>query len=224
MPRSAPPSCSSGCRSPRFPQATCNELQTQITSLRQRTSAAGSDPATATKITVLTTRASTAERRVIAYQTQLASAEDKLGEARKKVSVAEGKWEARLRELETRLRAAEEKLKRERQGAKEKVDDLAATIECVRFRSRVAKLADEPLAEQRPAEPSRGCEKKGSPARRGSYGDGEEQGAGEEGRQHRLSCCVRPRDLFRLSTLPVSFLLEMPLVGSHVTRTVFQGS
>lgn len=116
-----------------FSQATSNELQTQIASLRQRASASGSDPATAAKLSLLTARASTAERRVVAYQTQLASAEDKLGEARKKVSVAEGKWEARLRELETRLRVAEEKLKRERQGAKEKVDDLAATIECVSF-------------------------------------------------------------------------------------------
>lgn len=109
-------------------QALNNDLQAQIASLRATSSA---DPGTAAKLTVLTTRASTAERRLAATQAQLASAEEKLGEARTKVGVAEGKWEARLRELEARLRAAEEKVKRERQGAKERVAELGDTIKWV---------------------------------------------------------------------------------------------
>lgn len=112
-------------------QGTNAELQTQIASLRMRASTGPADPGTAAKLSVLSTRASTAERRLAATAAQLASAEEKLGEARTKVGVAEGKWEARLRELEARLRAAEEKVKRERQGAKERIGELAETIQCV---------------------------------------------------------------------------------------------
>lgn len=115
-------------------QAHNADLQGQLASLR---AASSSDPGTSAKISVLTSRASTAERRLAATQAQLASAEEKLGEARTKVGIAEGKWEARLRELEARLRAAEEKVKRERQGAKERVAELADTIKYVfRFSSR----------------------------------------------------------------------------------------
>jgi hypothetical protein len=67
----------------------------------------------------------------LATQTQLKSVEDKLEDARIKVSIAEVKWVARLRELEARLKANEEKVKRERQGAKERVVELAETIRFV---------------------------------------------------------------------------------------------
>ncbi|GAA6058279.1 hypothetical protein JCM3770_002889 [Rhodotorula araucariae] len=68
--------------------------------------------------------AATAERRLAATQAQLRDAEARLGEQRAKYGVAEGKWEARVRELEQRVRAAEEKVKRERQGAKERMEEL----------------------------------------------------------------------------------------------------
>lgn len=107
------------------------ELQTLIESLKQRVSIAGVDPGTSAKMTVLTARAATAEKRLAATQKQLQSTEEKLAEARTKVNVAEGKWEARLRELESRLHAADEKVKRERQGAKERVAELATEIKYV---------------------------------------------------------------------------------------------
>jgi hypothetical protein len=47
---------------------------------------------------------------------------------RSKIGTAEGKWELRFRELEQRCRAAEEKVKRERQGAKERVQELQSII------------------------------------------------------------------------------------------------
>ena len=45
-----------------------------------------------------------------------------------KTTVADNKWEARVKEYESRLRAAEERVKRERQGAKERVNELETTI------------------------------------------------------------------------------------------------
>jgi len=43
-----------------------------------------------------------------------------------KTSTADNKWEARVKEYETRLRAAEERVKRERQGGKERINELEA--------------------------------------------------------------------------------------------------
>lgn len=79
-------------------------------------------------ITALTTRATTAERRLLATQAQLTLLERALADARTKVAGAEANWEARFRELQTRLLAAEEGLRRERQGARARLAELAATI------------------------------------------------------------------------------------------------
>ncbi|KAK4701233.1 MFS transporter, PHS family, inorganic phosphate transporter, partial [Phenoliferia sp. Uapishka_3] len=110
-------------------KGTNSELQAQIASLRQRGSSQGSpDAGTSAKLVALSSRASTAERRLAATAAQLADAEEKLAEGRAKVSVAETKWEARMREYEQRQRASDEKTKRERQGAKERVIELTEQI------------------------------------------------------------------------------------------------
>lgn len=114
-------------------QSTNQELTTQIDSLRQRASTAGVDAGSSAKLSVLHHRATASERQLVATKEQLEKAEKLLGEARTKVGIAEGKWEARLKELEQRLKLAEEKLKRERQGAKERVAELQATVKSVIF-------------------------------------------------------------------------------------------
>jgi hypothetical protein len=45
-----------------------------------------------------------------------------------KTTQADAKWEARVREYESRLKAAEERVKRERQGGKERINELEANI------------------------------------------------------------------------------------------------
>ncbi|SPO25880.1 related to Myosin heavy chain [Ustilago trichophora] len=103
-------------------KATNAELLQQISSLKTRTSL--STPGENNKLTLLTTRANTAERRLATALTQASQAEDRLAEAKVKYGEGEGKWAARIKELELRCKAAEERVKRERQGAKERVAEL----------------------------------------------------------------------------------------------------
>lgn len=118
-------------------QNTVSELQEQLLQLRRspggsptipRSPNPAAEAALQTRLSSAQSRAATLERRLAATQTQLKDAEDKLGEMRAKIGTAEGKWEARFRELEARCRAAEEKVKRERQGAKERVQELQSII------------------------------------------------------------------------------------------------
>lgn len=103
-------------------KATNAELLQQISSLKTRTSL--QSPGDNNKLTVLTTRANTAERRLATAMSQATQAEDRLAEAKTKYGEGEGKWAARVKELELRCKAAEERVKRERQGAKERVAEL----------------------------------------------------------------------------------------------------
>lgn len=103
-------------------KATNAELLQQISSLKTRNSL--STPGENNKLTALTTRANTAERRLATALTQATQAEDRLAEAKVKYGEGEGKWAARIKELELRCKAAEERVKRERQGAKERVAEL----------------------------------------------------------------------------------------------------
>ncbi|CBQ72955.1 related to Myosin heavy chain [Sporisorium reilianum SRZ2] len=103
-------------------KATNAELLQQISSLKTRSSL--STPGDNNKLTALTTRANTAERRLATALTQASQAEDRLAEAKVKYGEGEGKWAARIKELELRCKAAEERVKRERQGAKERVAEL----------------------------------------------------------------------------------------------------
>ena len=105
-------------------KSTNAELLQQISSLKTRTSL--SNPSDNNKLTALTTRANTAERRLATAQAQASQAEDRLAEAKLKYGQGEGKWAARIKELELRCKAAEERVKRERQGAKERVTELEA--------------------------------------------------------------------------------------------------
>ncbi|CAO1626641.1 unnamed protein product [Sympodiomycopsis kandeliae] len=100
-------------------KGTINELQSQISSLKTRTSLAS--PADNSKLTTLTSRANTAEKRLLTTQNQLTSHEGQLNEMKSKYSKSEAKWAARIAELENRCKIAEEKIKRERQGAKERI-------------------------------------------------------------------------------------------------------
>jgi len=45
-----------------------------------------------------------------------------------KTASTDTKWEARVKEYETRLKAAEERVKRERQGGKERINELEANV------------------------------------------------------------------------------------------------
>ncbi|GAK64488.1 uncharacterized protein PAN0_005d2702 [Moesziomyces antarcticus] len=103
-------------------KATNGELLQQISSLKTRNTL--STPADNTKLTALTTRANTAERRLQTALSQASQAEERLAEAKVKYGEGEGKWAARIKELELRCKAAEERVKRERQGAKERVAEL----------------------------------------------------------------------------------------------------
>ncbi|SNX84315.1 related to Myosin heavy chain [Melanopsichium pennsylvanicum] len=103
-------------------KATNAELLSQISSLKTRTTL--STPGDNNKLTALTARANTAERRLATALTQAIQAEDRLSEAKVKYGEGEGKWAARIKELELRCKAAEERVKRERQGAKERVAEL----------------------------------------------------------------------------------------------------
>ncbi len=112
-------------------KAENSQLLAQISQLKRSSTAGGGAPGSpvdGAKLTSLQVRATTAERRLAATQGQLNLAEEKLEDARRKVAVAEGKWEARYLEMQTRLRAAEEKTKRERQGAKERMNELSEQV------------------------------------------------------------------------------------------------
>ena len=98
---------------------TVSELQSQISSLKTRSSLSTSSENT--KLTTLNSRAQNAEKRLSQAQQIASTAEDRLAEAKAKYAAGETKWLARIKELEARCRAAEEKVKRERQGAKERV-------------------------------------------------------------------------------------------------------
>lgn len=100
-------------------KGTVSELQSQISSLKTRSSLAS--PADNSKLTSLTSRANAAEKRLSIAQNQASAAEERLTEAKTKYNEGESKWLARIKELEARCKAAEEKVKRERQGAKERV-------------------------------------------------------------------------------------------------------
>ncbi|KAH9815255.1 hypothetical protein DFH28DRAFT_969151 [Melampsora americana] len=108
---------------------TASELQKQISSLKQRASLSGSSPGSITEHKQAVNRASQLEKRLLATQTQLKTAEEKLSEAKVKVATAEGSWQARLRELQERNRELEEKVKRERQGAKERMNELTTQVQ-----------------------------------------------------------------------------------------------
>ncbi|KAK0213470.1 hypothetical protein IW262DRAFT_1516506 [Armillaria fumosa] len=76
----------------------------------------------------VSTRAVNAERRLHNAQNQLLATEEKMAVMSEKSAAAEGKWEARVKEYETRLKAVEERVKRERQGGKERVSELEASV------------------------------------------------------------------------------------------------
>jgi chromosome segregation ATPase len=76
----------------------------------------------------LSTRAVNAERRLNNAQNQLAATEEKIAAINQKSATADSKWEARVKEYESRLKAAEEKVKRERQGGKERVQELENSL------------------------------------------------------------------------------------------------
>ncbi|PBK71752.1 hypothetical protein ARMSODRAFT_954593 [Armillaria solidipes] len=80
------------------------------------------------EIRSLSTRAVNAERRLNNAQNQLLATEEKMAQMSQKSSTADAKWEARVKEYETRLKAAEERVKRERQGGKERVAELEASV------------------------------------------------------------------------------------------------
>ncbi|CAO1622322.1 unnamed protein product [Jaminaea pallidilutea] len=106
-------------------KATVSELQSQISSLKTRTSLAS--PGDNARLSSLTQRCTAAEKKLATASAAASTAEDRLAEAKSKYSAAESKWIARIKELESRCKEAEERVKRERQGAKERVAEQQET-------------------------------------------------------------------------------------------------
>lgn len=102
-------------------------MSAQLAILKRQPAAADA-PA---EIRALTSRANQAERRATVAQNQLAQLEERLATQSDRTGNAETKWEARIKEYERLLKEANEKFKRERQGAKERVSELEATIKFV---------------------------------------------------------------------------------------------
>lgn len=95
-------------------QSTNQDLQTQITSLRQRIASGNSEPGASSKLNQLQSKLSATERRLMVTQAQLDDAEAKLEDGRRKLAKADDLWTARLQELQRRNRALEERIKGER--------------------------------------------------------------------------------------------------------------
>lgn len=91
----------------------------------KRQSASSDAPA---EIRALASRANQAERRATVAQNQLALLEERLAGHTDKQGAAELKWETRIKEYERLLKEANERFKRDRQGSKERVAELEATI------------------------------------------------------------------------------------------------
>ncbi|EJD06171.1 uncharacterized protein FOMMEDRAFT_78216 [Fomitiporia mediterranea MF3/22] len=121
-------------------KSTNSELQTQVSSRRHGQSES-------LEIKSLQARAANAERRLTNAQNQLLAAEEKMAAMNQKTTVADNKWEARVKEYESRLRAAEERVKRERQGAKERVNELETTIKSYRRQIDIASKRNQQLNE-----------------------------------------------------------------------------
>lgn len=103
-------------------QATNIDLASQVSILRRQPHTDQSE------LRSLTARATNAERRLANAQNQLAAAEERVLSLNEKTSMADSKWEARVKEYESRLKAAEERVKRERQGGKERINELEANV------------------------------------------------------------------------------------------------
>lgn len=107
-------------------------MGSQLTLLKRQPAASDAP----TEIRALTARAIQAERRTVVAQNQLAQLEERLANQHDRTGNAEVKWEARIKEYERLLKEANEKFKRERQGAKERVSELEATIRYNHFPCR----------------------------------------------------------------------------------------
>jgi len=103
-------------------KATNVELSAQFSALRRHPQSDQSE------LRALTARATNAERRLVNAQNQLAATEEKIVTMNEKTSAVDNKWDARVKEYESRLRAAEERVKRERQGGKERINELEAHV------------------------------------------------------------------------------------------------
>jgi len=86
---------------------------------------------TSSQLRSLTERAQSAEKRAINATNQLAQLESRVAELQAKSGQAENKWEARVKEYENRLRIAGEKIKTEKQGGKERANQLEAHVRYV---------------------------------------------------------------------------------------------
>lgn len=77
---------------------TANELQSQISSLKTRSSLA--NPGDNAKLTSLTSRANLAEKKLAQAQQATSTAEERLRDAKEKFAEEEARWSAKIKELE----------------------------------------------------------------------------------------------------------------------------
>ncbi len=107
-------------------QARQRELQSEMASLKATSSVGG-----ATEAKALSTRSSNAEKRVALLSNQLNSLEKQAKEQEARHASATSKWEARVAEFEKLLKQANERVKAEKQGGKERAQQLEQTVRCV---------------------------------------------------------------------------------------------
>lgn len=101
----------------------------QISDLKRQLSSASSSRSPSDEtIKLLTDRASMAEKRATQAAQSLESLERKFEELQKRTGSADTKWEARVKEYENRLRIAGEKVKAEKQGGKERAQQLETQV------------------------------------------------------------------------------------------------
>ncbi len=105
-------------------QATNAQLQSHVVTRK-------GNQADSMEVRSLTARAQNAERRAMNLQNQLLQAEEKLTTVNQKTTAADSKWESRVKEFESRLKTADEKIKRERQGGKERAQELENQLKSV---------------------------------------------------------------------------------------------
>ncbi|KAF4604411.1 hypothetical protein EYR40_001591 [Pleurotus pulmonarius] len=120
-------------------KATNADLTTQLAAMKKP------GQSDAMEVRALSARATNAERRLINAQNLLAASEEKVAEMNQRNASADSKWEARVKEYEARLKAAEEKYKRERQGAKERVNELENNMKNIREQLELAQKRNRQL-------------------------------------------------------------------------------
>jgi chromosome segregation ATPase len=109
-------------------KARTAELNRDLALARAGEASASAGDISATTLRQLTERAQAAERRAASATNAVKELEARLVDIQSRNARAEEKWEARTKEWENRFRQAQEKIKSEKQGGKERANQLEAQV------------------------------------------------------------------------------------------------